>query len=44
MLRHNLIALDTGCVWGGYLSAVCLDDRTLMQVQCPEFRAHSGKR
>ncbi|MES2261473.1 MAG: symmetrical bis(5'-nucleosyl)-tetraphosphatase [Pseudomonadota bacterium] len=44
MLRPNLIALDTGCVWGGYLSAVCLDDRSLMQVQCPEFRAHSGKR
>jgi bis(5'-nucleosyl)-tetraphosphatase (symmetrical) len=44
MLRHNLIALDTGCVWGGYLSAVCLDDRTLMQVQCPEYRVHTGKR
>jgi bis(5'-nucleosyl)-tetraphosphatase (symmetrical) len=44
MLTPNLIALDTGCVWGGYLSAVCLDDRTLMQVQCPEYREHSGKK
>jgi bis(5'-nucleosyl)-tetraphosphatase (symmetrical) len=44
MLKPNLIALDTGCVWGGYLSAVCLDDRSLMQVQCPEYREHSGKK
>ncbi|KQV90978.1 bis(5'-nucleosyl)-tetraphosphatase (symmetrical) [Massilia sp. Root351] len=43
MLKPKLIALDTGCVWGGYLSAVCLDDRSLMQVQCPEYREHSGK-
>ncbi|SFV09747.1 symmetrical bis(5'-nucleosyl)-tetraphosphatase [Pseudoduganella namucuonensis] len=43
MLRPRLIALDTGCVWGGYLSAVCLEDRSLMQVQCPEYRAHAGK-
>jgi bis(5'-nucleosyl)-tetraphosphatase (symmetrical) len=44
MLKPNLIALDTGCVWGGYLSAVCLEDRSLMQVQCPEYREHSGKK
>ncbi|WP_377701972.1 symmetrical bis(5'-nucleosyl)-tetraphosphatase [Pseudoduganella sp. UC29_71] len=44
MLKPNLIALDTGCVWGGYLSAVCLDDRSLMQVQCPEYREHTGKK
>ena len=44
MLKPRLIALDTGCVWGGYLSAVCLDDRSLMQVQCPEYREHSGKK
>jgi len=44
MLKPNLIALDTGCVWGGYLSAVCLDDRSLMQVQCPEYREHAGKK
>ena len=44
MLRPNLIALDTGCVWGGHLTAVCLDDRALIQVQCPEFRAHAGKK
>ncbi|MFA9216126.1 MAG: symmetrical bis(5'-nucleosyl)-tetraphosphatase, partial [Sphingomonadaceae bacterium] len=43
MLRPNLIGLDSGCVWGGQLSAVCLDDRTLLQVSCPEFQQHAGK-
>jgi bis(5'-nucleosyl)-tetraphosphatase (symmetrical) len=38
VLRPNLIGLDSGCVWGGKLSAVCLDDRSLLQVDCPEYR------
>jgi bis(5'-nucleosyl)-tetraphosphatase (symmetrical) len=42
-LEHNWIALDSGCVWGGQLSAVCLDDRSLLQVECPEFRRAAGK-
>ncbi len=33
-LRRDLIALDTGCVWGGSLSAVRLEDRRLFQVPC----------
>lgn len=37
--RPNLIGLDSGCVWGGKLTAVCLDDRSLLQVDCPEYRA-----
>ncbi len=37
-LRPNLIGLDTGCVWGGKLSAVCLEDRTLVQVECPQYQ------
>ena len=43
VLRPNLVGLDSGCVWGGKLTAVCLDDRTLLQVDCPEYRPHSGK-
>ena len=42
--RPNLIGLDSGCVWGGKLTAVCLDDRTLLQVDCPEYREHGGKK
>ncbi|TFW33992.1 symmetrical bis(5'-nucleosyl)-tetraphosphatase [Massilia horti] len=42
VLRPNLVGLDSGCVWGGKLSAVCLDDRALLQVDCPEYRPHSG--
>ncbi len=33
--RPNLIALDTGCVWGGCLSAMRLEDRRLFQTRCP---------
>jgi bis(5'-nucleosyl)-tetraphosphatase (symmetrical) len=40
MLRPNLIALDSGCVWGNKLSAVLLHpdptQRTLTQVDCPK--------
>ena len=30
-LRRDLIALDSGCVWGGRLTAACLDDRRVAQ-------------
>jgi len=33
-LRPDLLALDSGCVWGGSLSAVRLEDRKLFQVPC----------
>jgi bis(5'-nucleosyl)-tetraphosphatase (symmetrical) len=33
-LTERLIALDSGCVWGGSLSAIRLEDRALFQVPC----------
>lgn len=42
-LEPRLIGLDSGCVWGGQLSAICLNDRALLQEQCPEFQQHAGK-
>ena len=30
----NVIALDTGCLWGGSLTAIRLEDRRLFQVAC----------
>jgi bis(5'-nucleosyl)-tetraphosphatase (symmetrical) len=36
LLRDNLVALDTGCLWGGNLSAVSLENRRVFQVSCGE--------
>ena len=33
-VRDNLIALDTGCLWGGSLTAIRLEDRKVFQVPC----------
>jgi bis(5'-nucleosyl)-tetraphosphatase (symmetrical) len=30
----NVIALDTGCLWGGAISAIRLEDRKIFQVPC----------
>jgi bis(5'-nucleosyl)-tetraphosphatase (symmetrical) len=41
--QDRLVGLDTGCVWGGKLSALRLDAdparRHLLQVDCPQHRA-----
>lgn len=34
-LQPNLVGLDTGCVWGGKLTAMRMSDRKLFQVACP---------
>jgi len=36
--RANVLALDTGCVWGGSLSAANLDDVTRWRLDCPGHR------
>lgn len=42
MLRDDAICLDTGCVWGGRLTAMRWPERTLIQVDCPQFRVPGG--
>ena len=32
----NLLALDTGCLWGGCLTAVRLEDRRVFRQPCPQ--------
>jgi bis(5'-nucleosyl)-tetraphosphatase (symmetrical) len=34
-VRADLLALDSGCVWGRALSAVRLEDRKVFEVACP---------
>jgi len=34
-VKKRYIAMDSGCVWGGKLSALRLEDRALFQVRCP---------
>lgn len=38
VIRPDLLALDTGCVWGGQLTAVRLADHRVVQVACPQHR------
>ena len=42
LMRPNLIALDTGCVWGGALTAVDLGERSVTSVRCAQARAAFG--
>ncbi|MEK7915436.1 symmetrical bis(5'-nucleosyl)-tetraphosphatase [Burkholderia contaminans] len=47
MVRENVVALDSGCVWGNQLSAVRLTadpaQRTVTQVQCEACRTPGGE-
>lgn len=36
VLRPDLLAIDTGCVWGRQLTAVRLEDRAVFQVRCDD--------
>ena len=37
--RPDVLSLDTGCVWGGCLTALRLDNREVIQVACEQAQA-----
>lgn len=41
--EEKLAALDSGCVWGGRLSAMRLEDRALFQVPCRGYGTPGGE-
>lgn len=42
-LGEKLAALDSGCVWGGKLTALRLEDRALFEVPCAGYQAPGGE-
>jgi len=38
MLREDAIGIDTGCVWGGQLTAISWPSRAVYQIRCPQAR------
>ena len=42
-LAPGMAALDSGCVWGGKLTALRLDDRAVFQVSCDGYQATGGE-
>ncbi len=36
--EQNIVGLDSGCVWGGQLSAIRLSDQQLFQVSCQQYQ------
>lgn len=38
LLREDAIGIDTGCVWGGRLTALHWPERSVVQVDCPALR------
>ncbi len=43
-ITPNLLALDSGCLWGGHLTALRLEDRQVFQVDCSPTEARPPKR
>jgi bis(5'-nucleosyl)-tetraphosphatase (symmetrical) len=41
--QDNIIALDTGCLWGGTLTAIRLADRHIFQVECADKGRYWGE-
>jgi bis(5'-nucleosyl)-tetraphosphatase (symmetrical) len=42
-VTEKLAALDSGCVWGGKLTALRLEDRALFEVPCTGYQEAGGE-
>ena len=42
LVREDVICLDSGCVWGRALTALRLEDRQVMQCDCPELAGNDA--
>ena len=38
VVEPNVIALDTGCLWGGKLTSIRLEDRKIFQINCNQLK------
>jgi bis(5'-nucleosyl)-tetraphosphatase (symmetrical) len=43
LMRPNIVCLDSGCVWGGHLTAMRMHDRKLVQIACKASLAPEDK-
>jgi bis(5'-nucleosyl)-tetraphosphatase (symmetrical) len=43
VVEPHALGLDTGCVWGGALSALRLEDRTLFRIPCRGYQSPGEK-
>jgi len=43
MLRHGSIGIDTGCVYGGHLTAYIVEEESFVQVRARKAYAHSKR-
>jgi bis(5'-nucleosyl)-tetraphosphatase (symmetrical) len=44
ILEENLAALDTGCLWGGEMTSLRLEDRRVFHVDCPAWKRPHWKK
>jgi bis(5'-nucleosyl)-tetraphosphatase (symmetrical) len=44
VLEDNLVALDTGCLWGGAMTSLRLEDRRVFRVACPTWKCPDWRR